>query len=99
MIVLFVPPVVAGAEEDAAAIRSAVDGLHELDKPVLAVVMSAAGTPEVLGTGLRPIAHFDYPESAAAALGLAAGRADWLRQPAGAIPELDDVDVRLPRPS
>jgi len=94
VIVLFVPPVVAGAEEVAAAIRAAVDGLDELDKPVLAVVMSAAGTPEVLSAGLRPIAHFNYPESAAAALGLAAGRADWLRQPAGAIPELDDVDLQ-----
>ena len=94
VIVLFVPPVVAGADEVAAAIRAAVDGMEELDKPVLAVVMSARGTPEALRTGVRPIARFDYPESAAGALGLAAGRADWLRQPAGTLPELDDVDVQ-----
>jgi len=94
VIVLFVPPVVAGAEEVAAAIRTAVDGMAELDRPVLAVVMSASGTPEALRAGLRPIAHFNYPESAAAALGLAAGRADWLRQPAGTIPEPDDIDAQ-----
>ena len=94
VIVLFVPPVVAGAEEVSAAIRAAVDGMEELDKPILAVVMSASGTPEGLRTGLRPIARFAYPESAAAALGLAARRADWLRQPAGTVPELADIDVQ-----
>jgi acetyl coenzyme A synthetase (ADP forming)-like protein len=94
LIVLFVPPVVAGAEEVAAAIRTGVDGMEELDKPVLAVVMSASGTPEALRNGLRPIARFDYPESAAAALGLAAGRADWLRQPAGTVPELGDINAQ-----
>ena len=45
VIILFVPPVVAGAEEVAEAIRHAVDGMEALDKPVLAVVMSGAGTP------------------------------------------------------
>lgn len=94
VIVLFVPPVVAGAEEVAAAIRRAVDGMEDLDKAVLACVMSADGTPAVLRTGRRPIASFGYPESAAAALGRAAGRADWLRRPAGALPALPDVDVR-----
>ena len=97
VIVLFVPPVVAGAVEVATAIRAAVDGLDELDKPVLAVVMSSAGTPEALQKGSRPIARFDYPESAAAALGLAAARADWLRQPAGTVPEISDVDADAAR--
>ena len=94
VIVLFVPPVVAGADEVAAAIRAAVDGVEELDKPVLAVVMSAAGTPEPLRTGQRPIARFGYPESAAAALGLAADRAEWLRQPAGTIQEPPGIDAQ-----
>ena len=88
-IVLFVPPVVAGAEEVAAAIRSAVDGVEELTKPVLAVVM---GGGAALREGERPIATFAYPESAAAALGRAAARADWLRHPAGTVPELERVD-------
>ena len=97
VIVLFVPPVVAGAEEVAAAIRTAVDAMDELDKPVLAVVMSSGGAPAALRTGSRPIARFDYPESAAAALGLAAARADWLRQPAGTVPDLTDVDTEAAR--
>jgi acetate---CoA ligase (ADP-forming) len=91
-IIMFVPPVLAGAEEVAEAIRRAVDGMKALDKPVLAVVMSGAGSPDALHTGHRPVATFDYPESAAAALGRAADRADWLRRPAGTVSEPADVD-------
>jgi acetate---CoA ligase (ADP-forming) len=89
LIVLFVPPVVAGAPEVAAAIRRAVESVHT-DKPVLAAVMSAEGTPlELLESG---VASFGYPESAARALGLVADRAEWLRRPAGTVPELDGID-------
>ena len=89
LIVLFVPPVVAGAPEIAAAIRRAVESVHT-DKPVLAVVMSAEGTPlELLESG---VASFAYPESAARALGLVADRAEWLRRPAGSVPELKGID-------
>src|SRR5262249_16751574 len=88
LIVLFVPPVVAGAPEVAAAIRRAVESVHT-DKPVLAAVMSAEGTPlELLESG---VASFGYPESAARALGLAAHGAEWLRRPAGSVPELDGI--------
>jgi acetyl coenzyme A synthetase (ADP forming)-like protein len=89
LIVLFVPPVVAGAPEIAAAISRAVHGTQS-DKPVLAVVMSAEGTPvELLESR---VASFAYPESAARALGLAADRSEWLRRPAGSVPELDGID-------
>jgi acetyl coenzyme A synthetase (ADP forming)-like protein len=89
LIVLFVPPVVAGAPEVAAAIRRAVESVHT-DKPVLAAVMSAAGTPfDLLESG---VASFGYPESAARALGLVAERAEWLRRPAGTVPELHGID-------
>jgi acetate---CoA ligase (ADP-forming) len=37
---------------------------------------------------------FEYPESAARALGLAAQRAAWLRRPAGTTPEVDVDSVR-----
>ena len=47
VIVLFVPPVVAGADEVAAAIREALER-EPSEKPVLAVVVSADGTPETL---------------------------------------------------
>jgi acetate---CoA ligase (ADP-forming) len=91
VIVLFVPPVVAGAGEVAAAIRSALE--HErTSKPVLAVVVSADGTPESLRTAGSPVATFPYPESAAHALGLAAARAEWLRQPAGTVSAPEGID-------
>ena len=93
-IVLFVPPVVAGAIEVAEAIGRAVDAVEELAKPVLAVVMGGA---EALREGRRPIASFAYPESAAAALGHAAARADWLRRPAGSVPELEGIDTARAR--
>ena len=89
LIVLFVPPVVAGAPEVAAAISRTVKAAKS-DKPVLAVVMSAEGTPvELLESG---VASFAYPESAARALGIAAERAEWLRRPAGSVPDLDGID-------
>jgi acetate---CoA ligase (ADP-forming) len=87
--VLFVPPVVAGASEVAASIRRAVEA-SQTDKPVLAAVISAEGTP--LDLLESDVASFIYPESAARALGLAADRAEWLRRPAGIVPELDGID-------
>jgi acetyl coenzyme A synthetase (ADP forming)-like protein len=89
LIVLFVPPVVAGAPEVAGAIRRAVESAHT-DKPVLAAVMSAEGTPVDLLES--DIASFAYPESAARALGLAADRAEWLRRAAGSVPNLEGID-------
>jgi acyl-CoA synthetase (NDP forming) len=91
LIVLFVPPVVAGAEEVAAAVRTTIDHLRP-EKPTLAVVMSAEGTPAALRGAGSGVAAFPYPESAARALGLAAERAEWLRRPAGTTPRLADLD-------
>jgi acyl-CoA synthetase (NDP forming) len=90
VIVLFVPPVVAGAEEVADALANAVtaDG----DKPVLSVLLNAEGTPQALRSVDAPVASFAYPESAARALALAAERAEWLRRPAGAVPALEQID-------
>jgi acetyl coenzyme A synthetase (ADP forming)-like protein len=90
LIVLFVPPVVARPEDVAAAIGRAAAGA---EKPVLAVVMSAAGTPAVLHEDGSTVASFPYPESAARTLGLAAKRAEWLRRPAGTVPSLDGIDA------
>jgi acetyl coenzyme A synthetase (ADP forming)-like protein len=91
LIVQFVPPVVAGAEEVAAAIRRAIDQAAAA-KPVLAVVISADGIPDTLRDETSSVAAFTFPEAAAHALGMAAARADWLAQPAGRIPDLDGVD-------
>jgi acetate---CoA ligase (ADP-forming) len=89
VIVLFVPPVVATAEDVAAAISSAAQGAT---KPVLAVVVSAEGIPESLRAKDAAVAAFSYPESAARALALAAERADWLRREAGTARALSGID-------
>ncbi len=96
LVVLFVPPVTAGAEEVAAAVLRAVEAVGERDKPVLAAIMSAEGTPTSL-QGTSSIAVFPYPESAARALGLAARRAEWLRRPAGSVPVLEGIDAKTGR--
>ncbi len=96
LIVLFVPPVVVGPEEVASTICSTVESART-KKPVLAVVISAEGTPAALREQGSPVASFPYPESAARALGLAAVRAEWLRRPAGAVPELEGIDIAVGR--
>jgi acetate---CoA ligase (ADP-forming) len=95
VIVLFVPPVVAGADEVAAAIARAVEEAGVADKPVLACVISSKGIPERLLSA--PLAAFSFPESAARALGRAAERAEWLRTQQGRVPELDGVDAGAAR--
>jgi acetyl coenzyme A synthetase (ADP forming)-like protein len=90
VIVLFVPPVVAGAEEVAAAVARAVEQGDRAEKPVLVSIISSGGTPESLLAA--PVASFAYPESAARALGRAAARSEWLRRPQGRVPELEGID-------
>jgi acyl-CoA synthetase (NDP forming) len=92
VIVLFVPPVVAGAEEVADAVARAVGKPGDTDKPVLVSIISSDGTPASLLAA--PVAAFPYPESAARALGRAAARSDWLRRPQGRVPELDGIDEK-----
>ncbi len=92
VIVLFVPPVVAGAEEVAEAALRGVAQAPESGKPVLAAFISEEGIPRCLLRRGSGIAAFEYPESAARALAHAVDRAEWLRRPAGGAPELDGVD-------
>jgi acyl-CoA synthetase (NDP forming) len=79
VIVLFVPAAEVAAADVAGAIEHTRAGAT---KPVLPVVL-AAETPE---------GSFPYPESAAQALGRAVERAEWLRRPAGTIPEVEGID-------
>ena len=74
LIVLFVPPVAVTADDVGAAIAAAA-AAGPPDKPVLASIIAAGGTPATLGG----VPSFAYPESAASALGRACQRADWLR--------------------
>jgi acetyl coenzyme A synthetase (ADP forming)-like protein len=90
VMVLFVPAVSATAEEVAEAVERSVRE-SGVEKPALAVIVSADGVPEVL-RGSEHVAAFAYPESAAKALGHAAARAAWLRRPQGTVPQLDGID-------
>jgi acetate---CoA ligase (ADP-forming) len=96
VIVLFVPPVTAGAEDVAAAVLRGVEQVGDVEKTVLAAILSAEGTPTSL-QGTSSVAVFPYPESAARALGLAARRAEWLRRPAGSVPAVDGIDAHRAR--
>ena len=85
LIVLFVPTVGVSEKGVGAAIsRAAAD----TDKPVLCAFLSAKGAPATLRSA-APVPFFAYPEAAARALSRAVERAEWLRRPAGTIPELD----------
>jgi acetate---CoA ligase (ADP-forming) len=92
VIVLFVPPVVAGAEEVAEAVVRGVGSTPHTDKPVLAAFVAADGVPACLLSPGSGVAAFEYPESAARALAHAVHRAEWLRRPAGSVPELAGID-------
>jgi acyl-CoA synthetase (NDP forming) len=92
VIVLFVPPATAGAEDVAQGLARTLESVST-DKPVLAALLSAEGIPATLRRAPAPAALFTYPESAARALGLAAGRAEWLRRPAGTVPQIDGIDT------
>jgi acetate---CoA ligase (ADP-forming) len=95
VIALFVPPVVARAEDVGAAIARVAQN-EAPDKPFLAVVVSGEATPDALASA-RHVTTFPYPESAARTLALAADRADWLRRPLGIAPELDVPDAAAAR--
>jgi len=85
LIVLFVPTVGIDEDEIGAAISRAATAAG--DKTVLCAFLSAKGAPATLRS-VAPVPSFSYPEAAARALGRAAERGDWLRRPAGAVPEL-----------
>jgi acyl-CoA synthetase (NDP forming)/RimJ/RimL family protein N-acetyltransferase len=87
--VLFARPIVATAADVVAAVDAAIEaGGHR--KPVVGVFLSAE--PDTSPGQATRVARFSAPEAAARALGVAARRAAWLRQPEGVVPELDDID-------
>jgi acetate---CoA ligase (ADP-forming) len=92
VIVLFVPPVVAGAAEVAEAVVRGVAKTPDAGKPVLAAFITDEGIPAVLLRSRSGVAAFEYPESAARALAHAVDRAEWLRRPVGETPELEGID-------
>ena len=84
VIVLFVPPVVAGAEEVAeAVVRGVRAAPRHATSPCWPRSSPPRGSPRACSSPTPASPTFDYPESAARALGHAADRAEWLRRPAG----------------
>ncbi|HEX5249782.1 MAG TPA: GNAT family N-acetyltransferase [Gaiellales bacterium] len=82
LIVILAPAAVSDPVDVAAAIVAASEGAA---KPVLGVVMTGDGVPTAFRRPGAPVAPFTYPESAAAALGRAVERAEWLRRPVGVV--------------
>jgi acetate---CoA ligase (ADP-forming) len=91
IIALFVPPVVAGANEVAIAIREIVER-SPAGKPVVAAIVSAEGIPPALRDPDSKVIALPYPESAARALSFAADYAEWLHRPAGSVVEPPGID-------
>jgi acyl-CoA synthetase (NDP forming) len=87
LIALFVPTVASTAYDVGAAIAAAA-AAGPPDKPVLASIIAAEGSPPTLGT----VPSFAYPESAARALGRACQRGDWLRASSGTVRELSGIE-------
>ena len=85
LIVLFVPTVGVSEDDVGAAISRAAAGAD--DKPVLCAFLSAKGAPATLRSAAS-VPAFSYPEAAARALSRAAERSEWLRRPAGTVPDL-----------
>jgi acyl-CoA synthetase (NDP forming) len=87
--VLFVRPIVATAADVLDAVDAAIEAAgHE--KPVVGVFLSAES--DAHPDRVTRVTRFGSPEAAAVALGLAARRAAWLRQPVGVVPELEGID-------
>jgi acetyl coenzyme A synthetase (ADP forming)-like protein len=78
VIALFVP----AATVLAADVREALSDVEETNRPVLPVIVASESQP----------GSFQYPESAARALGRAVERSEWLRRPVGTIPEVYGID-------
>jgi acetyl coenzyme A synthetase (ADP forming)-like protein len=101
LLVIFVPPMVVGADEVAHAITTGTAAAG--DKTVVACFLGRQGVPQRLGQAAldggvqRCIPSFPFPESAAAALARATDHADWIRRPAGTVPELEGVELERAR--
>jgi acetate---CoA ligase (ADP-forming) len=93
VIVIFVPPLVTQPDDVAREVRAAA--VDAGPKPIVACFLGHHGIPDALRSTQpdeRSIPSFAFPESAAAALGHAAGYGAWRRRPEGAVPDFPDLD-------
>jgi len=64
-------------------------------KPVLTCIMGEKkAAPPAATTGTVPLPNYAFPENAARVLGKLARYAEWRDQPAGIVPEFDDIQPR-----
>jgi acetate---CoA ligase (ADP-forming) len=93
LVVVYIPPVVTRPEDVARAIVTGTLAVKrkQIDKPVLAVFMSAAGVPDVLRASEVRIPSYPFPENAAIALARAARYGEWRQRPEDARPEFSDI--------
>lgn len=90
LIVIFTPPLVTRSEDVALAIVDAVRALNR-SKPVMAVFLSARGTPEELRLADITIPSYAFPETAAIALSRAARYREWRERTETAAPSFEDI--------
>ncbi|HWP43792.1 MAG TPA: acetate--CoA ligase family protein, partial [Blastocatellia bacterium] len=87
LIVIFIPPLMTGPEQVAAAIVEAAQTAP--DKPVLANFMSVEGVPGMLSN----IPSYKFPEAAATSLARVTAYGEWRQRPQGTIPAFDDIRI------
>jgi len=88
-IVIFVPPLVTGAQEVARAILAGASGSK---KPVLSCFMGSHGVPESLRSLQEGhIPSYAFPEAAARTLARAVSYGVWRNKPAGKIPAIQGI--------
>jgi acetyl coenzyme A synthetase (ADP forming)-like protein len=88
LIVCFTPPLVTSAEDVGHAIVDAIAAAR-IDKPILAVFLSAAGAPEIVRSAKIPA--YRFPETAAIALARASRYRRWRERPEPTLARFDDL--------
>jgi acetate---CoA ligase (ADP-forming) len=90
LIVIFVPPLVTGAQEVAKAILAGAAGGK---KPILSCFMGSHGVPESLRSLQEGhIPSYSFPESAARTLARAVTYGIWRNAPPGRVPTINGID-------
>ncbi len=89
MIVVFVPPLVTRAADVARAVAAATAGWSV---PVVTTFPGAEGSPVADEVWRGSLPSYPSPERAVLALARTVRYAEWRARPAGAVPDLSDVD-------
>jgi acetyltransferase len=93
VIVIFIPPILVGAEEIANAIRELAPEFRRRDKTLVASFMGSRGAGiEYDSKDGGCIPNFTFPEHTAVALAGAWEYSRWLRRPKGVVPELTGIN-------